>query len=85
MTMSNAASGARHQRSFGRLKDFNSCTRWRPVRINKERLERWAGTKALHSLLDMHTICPKETQIMMNDGMFKDLIASTLTRIIIRC
>jgi len=70
--MSNAAREAHYQRSSGRLEDFIGCTRWKPVPIDKERLERYAGTKALHRLLDMHTICPKEAQCMLDDGRSED-------------
>lgn len=70
--MSNAAREADYQRSSGRLKNFDGCTRWKTIKVNKELLEHWVGTKALYRLLDMQTICPKEAQSMLEDGMSQD-------------
>lgn len=68
MIMSNAAREARYQRSSGRLKDFSECTRWKPIHIDKERLEGWVGQKVIHRLLDLHTISLEELRWMLEDG-----------------
>lgn len=80
MIMSNVAREAHYQRSSGRLKNFSGCTRWKPVHINKERLQRWAGDKALHRLLDLHTMSPIELRWMLDDGNLEGQLFSFSAR-----
>lgn len=87
MIMSNAAREAQYQRSSGRLKDLSDCTRWKPVHINKERLEGLAGVKALQRLLTLHTICSDELRRMLEDGTLREKVFSfalRLTRVNLR-
>ena len=69
--MSDAARPADFQRSSGRLRDFEGCTQWRGVRINKDKLRHNAEVYASRNLLEMKTICPQEADSMLKDGTSK--------------
>ena len=71
--MTNAARRADFQRSSGRLRDFEGCTKWRGIRINKDRLRHNAELYASRNLLEMKTICPQEAYNMLKDGMSKTM------------
>lgn len=68
--MTDAARQASFQRSNGRLRDFDNCTRWRRVPVDKGLLERYAKAKAHQAMLRMQTACPDEAQSMLDDGRF---------------
>jgi len=67
--MSDAGRRADYQRSNGRLKDFQHCTRWKRVRVDKDQLERCARSRAQDAVTRRQTINPNDAQSMLEDGM----------------
>ncbi len=74
--MSDAARAADFQRSSGRLRDFDGCTRWSGMRIDEDQLWRNAQSNARwmanHALLATKTICPHKLCSVQKDGMSKE-------------
>ena len=65
-----AARAAEYQRSSGRLKDFDGCTKWRGLRIREDQLRQTKTVFVNRAVLTMKTICPQEVYSMLEDGMF---------------
>ena len=72
MILCDAARPADFQRSSGRLRDFDGCTRWKGYPINEDLLRQLAQAKAERALQGMETICPQEVCSMLEDGMSKE-------------
>ena len=60
--LSDAARAAEYQRSSGRLKDFDGCTKWRGLHIHEEYLRK--------IVQPLKTLCPPEVYSNLEDGMF---------------
>ncbi|KAL6719865.1 hypothetical protein ACLMJK_001786 [Lecanora helva] len=67
--MSDIARKASYQRSNSRIRNFENCTSWRRIPIDKDQLEHRARAKAYQAMLRMHTksLCTDETRDMMDD------------------
>ena len=68
--LSNAARAAGYQRSSGRLKDFDGCTKWRGIRIREDQLREIKRVSVHRAVQTLKTICPQEVYSMLEDGMF---------------
>ena len=68
--MSDAARQASFQRSNGRIADFQHCTRWKRVTVDRDQLEHYARAKAHRAMLrmSMRSICLNETESMPKTG-----------------
>ena len=66
--LSDAARAAEYQLSSGRLRDIYGCTKWRGIRIHKDRLRQQVNIKAARAMLAEKTICPQDVDSMLRDG-----------------
>ena len=69
-----AARRATYQRFSGRIRDFEGCTKWKQVRLDKqwlEYVEYFARAKAQRTLESMDTICQREALSMQEDGEWR--------------
>lgn len=67
--MSDAGRKASWQRSSGRMRDFDGCTKWKQVIVKEEALKRYARAKAIRAILSGNALLPREVISMMMDGM----------------
>ena len=68
---SDAARAATYQRSSGRLKNLDGCTKWRGLCAPREDQLRHNTTIFMHrAVKTLKTICPPEVNSMLEDGMF---------------
>ena len=66
--MTDIARKADFQRSNGRLRDFEDCTRWRRIPVDKEHLERQARAKAYKAMQRMQATHPSEAKSISDEG-----------------
>ena len=70
--LSDAAREAHYQLPNGRLEDFNNCSRWRRVRVDKDQLERQARAKASRAMLILHRPSSDEAENIPNNDILPD-------------
>ena len=66
--MSDAARAASYQSSSGRLRDFDGCTKWGRIRVDKDNLQRYAEGKAHYAMKALWTLSPQQAFCMLNHG-----------------
>ena len=67
--MSDVARAADFQRSSGRMKDFEGCTKWRRISVNEDELRRRAKAKVNDAMLGIN-VFPPEARRILEDGMY---------------
>ena len=68
--LSDAVRAAGYQRSSGRPKDLDGCSRWRGLRIREAQLRQTKTVFMHRAVQTLKTICPQELYSMLEDGMF---------------
>ena len=66
--MSDVARRASYQRSNSRIRNFRSCTKWKPVRVDNARLERLARLNAHRAMLRMQSKLLNGAGTTLDDG-----------------
>ena len=63
-----AARKASYQRTCGRIRSFEGCTKWEQAKVNPEQRKNFAYAKALRASNGMYTTSPKEAVDMLEDS-----------------